>query len=209
MTRRQQRATKESVKYRKKNTQQQYGSRSSSVSSQDAPLMAAEAVTSQQFIQSYACRNVLGKVRAVRVSSVHGDMAASSSGDGSSAQMSGDQQLVVLISERQGRIVGLPTHQCYTEMKAYALPSLKQLHSSPLFSSKTEMRFFLISAMLYAGRAVSIVVMQVSVADPAYYCVPKLNSTISSTNDDAAPPVLPTTDKASAADWAIVPDDRW
>jgi hypothetical protein len=31
--------------------------------------------------------------------------------------MSGDQQLVVLISERQGRIVGLPTHQCYSEVK--------------------------------------------------------------------------------------------
>jgi hypothetical protein len=63
--------------------------------------------------------------------------------------------------------------------------------------------------MLYAGRAVSMVVTQVPVADPSYYCVPKLNSTTSSTNDDAAPPVLPTTDKAIAADWIIVPDDRW
>ncbi len=54
-------------------------------------------------------------MRAVRVSSADGDMAASSSGW--SAQMSGDQQLVVLISERQGRIVGLPTHQCYSEVK--------------------------------------------------------------------------------------------
>lgn len=38
-------------------------------------------------------------------------------------------------------------------------------------------RFFLISAMLYAGRAVSMVVTQVPVADPAYYCAPKMNST--------------------------------
>jgi shingomyelin synthase len=31
--------------------------------------------------------------------------------------------------------------------------------------------------MLYAGRAVSMVVTQVPVADPAYYCAPKMNST--------------------------------
>lgn len=45
---------------------QQYGSRSSSVSSQDAPLMAAEAVTSLQFIQSYACRNGMRACPPVR-----------------------------------------------------------------------------------------------------------------------------------------------
>lgn len=38
-------------------------------------------------------------------------------------------------------------------------------------------RFFLISAMLYAGRAVSMMVTQVPVADPAYYCAPKMNIT--------------------------------
>jgi hypothetical protein len=63
---------------------------------------------------------VLGKMRAVRVSSAESDLAASSSGDGASVQMTGDQQLAVLISERQGRIIGLPTHQCYTEMKVRA-----------------------------------------------------------------------------------------
>jgi shingomyelin synthase len=38
-------------------------------------------------------------------------------------------------------------------------------------------RLLLVSAMLYAGRAISMLVTQVPVADPKYYCSPKLNET--------------------------------
>jgi shingomyelin synthase len=38
-------------------------------------------------------------------------------------------------------------------------------------------RVLLISAMLYGGRAISMLVTQVPVADPKYYCSPKLNDT--------------------------------
>jgi shingomyelin synthase len=38
-------------------------------------------------------------------------------------------------------------------------------------------RLLLVSAMLYGGRAISMLVTQVPVADPKYYCSPKLNET--------------------------------
>ena len=58
----------------------------------------------------------MAKSRAARVASQ--DESQSSSNDAVSPEKTGDQHLLVIVSEKQARVFGLPSQLSYVDMKA-------------------------------------------------------------------------------------------